>query len=260
MENAHILRKKMREGAAFGACITFSDATVTEALSGVLDFVWIDAEHGPFSLEVIQAHVMATKGTQAAALVRVAWNDPVLIKPVLDLGADGIIAPMVRSAEEARSLVSACRYPPDGIRGFGPRRPSKYGKEMNAEFCRSANEAVIPIAQIEHIDAINNIEQILAVPGLGAVLMGPFDLSGSMGYMAQPNHPEVIRATDRVVEQAKKAGVFAGMGVTDDPEAVRRWVAKGVSMLCIPPDFMLVKRSAQQYADAIRSALRAAGA
>jgi 2-keto-3-deoxy-L-rhamnonate aldolase RhmA len=253
-----VLREKLRKGTVcIGSAISFGDATVTEALCNYLDFIWVDMEHVPFSLETVQAHMMATKGSTVAPLVRVPWNDPVLIKPVLDMGAAGVIAPMVCTADEAARLVSACLYPPQGIRGFGPRRPSNYGLSMTPEFCQEANASVFPIAQIEHKTAIKNINGILATPGLAAVMIGPFDLSGSMGYPAQPNHPKVLAAIEHVIARALKAKVFVGMGITDDPDSVRQWIDKGVSMLFIPPDYMLMLRAAKQFVDVIREQERA---
>ena len=195
---------------------------------------------------------MATKGSDAAPLVRVPWNDPILIKPILDAGAAGIIAPMVCSAQEARRLVSACLYPPEGIRGFGPRRPSNYGQSMNPEFCRTANSTIIPIAQIEHIDAVNNIDGILSVPGIVAILIGPFDLAGSMGHSGDPSHLEVRQAVDKVIAAACRKGIYVGMGVTDDPKSCVALIKKGVSWICIPPDYMLMLRSAKQFLAAVR--------
>ena len=128
----------MRRGeVCLGTAISFSDPTVTEALCNVLDFVWIDTEHNPLSLEDVQGHIMATKGTDVLPLVRVPWNDPVLIKPILDIGAAGVIVPMIRTADDVRLAVAACRYPPEGIRGFGPRRPSNYARLGGPEFCKA---------------------------------------------------------------------------------------------------------------------------
>ena len=253
MQDGNVLRAKLKNKTiCVGAAITFADATVTEALCNYLDFIWVDMEHIPFSLETVQAHMIATKGTQTVPLVRVAWNDPVLIKPVLDIGAAGVIAPMVCTAEEAARLVMACMYPPQGIRGFGPRRPANYGLSMTPQFCQEANASIFPIAQIEHITAVENIQAILATPGLAAVMIGPFDLSGSMGYPAQPHHPKVLDAIDHVIAQAHKAQISVGMGVTDDPDSVRKWIDKGVSMLFIPPDYMLMLQAARQFVDVIR--------
>jgi 2-keto-3-deoxy-L-rhamnonate aldolase RhmA len=253
VQSANVLRSKLKNKTiCVGAAITFGDATVTEALCNYLDFIWVDMEHVPFSLETVQAHMIATKGTDVAPLVRVPSNDPVLIKPVLDIGAVGVIAPMVCTAEEAARLVAACLYPPQGIRGFGPRRPANYGLSMTPQFCQEANKSIFPIAQIEHIKAVENIKSILATPGIAAVMIGPFDLAGSMGYPAQPHHPKVLEAIDRVIAEANKAQVFVGMGVTDDPASVRKWIDKGVSLLFIPPDYMLMLQAARQFIEVIR--------
>jgi len=209
-------------------------------------------EHVPYSLETVQSHIMATKGSNTVPIVRVPYNDPNIIKPVLDIGAAGVIAPMVCTAEEAARLVSACLYPPQGIRGFGPRRPANYGLSMTPDFCQKANDSIFPIAQIEHATAIKNVDAVLATPGLSAVMIGPFDLSGSMGYTAQPNHPKVLEAIDHVIERANRANVIVGMGVTDDPDSLRRWIDKGVKLLFIPPDYMLMLKATREYVDVIR--------
>jgi len=254
LENAIKFREKLQRGiVCVGSAVTFSDSAVTEALASILDFVWIDSEHGPLSIESVQGHVMAIKGSDAAALVRVPWNDPVLIKPALDVGAAGVIAPMVCTADDARRLVAACLYPPEGIRGYGPRRPSNYGQVDSRTLCKPANAAIMPIAQIEHINAVNNIEEILAVPGIAAILIGPFDLAGSMGHSGDPTHPEVQRAIDTVIAAARKEKIFVGMGVTDDPRSSESLIRKGVSWICIAPDFMLLLKAAKEFVAAIRS-------
>ena len=244
MENAKKFREKLRRGQIpLGCGVSFTDPTVSELFSHVLDFVWIDMEHNALSLETVQAHIMATKGSDAAALVRVPWNDPVLIKPVLDIGADGIIAPLVRSAEEVRLAVAACRYPPEGIRGFGPRRPIQYGRTGDADYCRRANEEIISIVQIEHIDAVNAIDEIVKVPGLTAIVVGANDLAGSMGHMGNPQHPEVQGAIESVVNKAGEAGVSPGIGIADDPEALMAWVSKGVQWVQVGVDWAHLARA-----------------
>src|SRR5262249_39670864 len=128
-------REKMLRGeVCFGTAITYYDPAISETLIEDLDFIWIDAEHNAMSLETIQLHLMAVRGTTTFPVVRVAWNDPVLLKPVLDIGAPGVIVPLIRTADDARLAVSACRYPPEGIRGFGPRRAARYGRDGGAEY------------------------------------------------------------------------------------------------------------------------------
>jgi 2-keto-3-deoxy-L-rhamnonate aldolase RhmA len=246
-------REKLAAGqTCLGTVITFTDATVTEMLTQVLDFVWIDMEHNALSLETVQAHLMATKGSDTTALVRVPWNDPVLIKPVLDIGAAGIIVPLIRSPEEARCAVAACLYPPEGIRGFGPRRASNFGELGGPEFCRAANASVIPIVQIEHIDAVESIDEILAVPGLASIVFGPNDLAGSMGLTGEPRHPDVLDAIDGVIAKARRAGVPIGIGVGDDPDQLSDWIARGVQWLAMGGDCSLLLRAAKQLVAALR--------
>jgi 2-keto-3-deoxy-L-rhamnonate aldolase RhmA len=252
MENANKFRDKVRNGEpCLGMGITFADATVTEALCSTLDFVWIDMEHTALSLESVQGHIMATRGSNTAPLVRVRWNDPVLIKPVLDMGAAGVVVPMVRNAEEATRAVASCLYPPEGIRGFGPRRPSDYGRHFGPEFCSSANRSVMIIAQIEHKEAIENIDEILAVPGLTGIVFGPYDLSGSMGHMAQPSHREVVQAMEMVLAKARKTKLLVGTGVGDARQA-KEWLDKGVNWLLLGVDFRLLVSATSDLASAVR--------
>jgi len=244
---------KMEKGKlCLGTGITFSDPTVTEALSSQLDFVWIDAEHAPFSLETIQGHIMATQGTDAMPLVRVPWNDPVLIKPILDMGAAGVIVPWIRTVEDARRAIAACRYPPEGVRGYGPRRPSRYGTFGGPDFCREQNESVLAILQIEHIEAVRSITEILALPGLRAVVLGLNDLAGSMGLTGQPRHPSVLEAAETVVKEARKAGVFPGISIGDHAEQLIEWARKGVQWLCIGVDYMLLIHGLEKVTTRIR--------
>lgn len=256
MESAKKFRAKLQQGrVCLGAVVSFNDPTITEAMASVLDFVWIDAEHSPMSLETVQAHVMATNGSDATPLVRVPWNDPVLIKPVLDLGAAGVIVPLVRNADDVRRAVAACRYPPDGVRGFGPRRPSHYGRQGGPEFCKAENESIITIAQIEHADAVANLDEILAVPGLTGIVMGPNDLAGSMGHTGDPKHPEVVAAIELVLAKAMRAGVPGGMGFGGEVETLLGWIAKGARWTTIGADFQLLMRSVTQLATQVRERL-----
>src|SRR6202451_2088998 len=165
-------REKMLRGeVCLGTTITFTDPAVTESLADDLDFVWIDAEHNALSLETIQLHLMAVRNSTTFPVVRVAWNDPVLLKPVLDIGAPGVVVPLIRTPEDARLAVAACLYPPEGVRGFGPRRASRFGREGGPEFCRQANETIMVNVQIEHAEAVRNADAILAAEGLSGIVI-----------------------------------------------------------------------------------------
>jgi 2-keto-3-deoxy-L-rhamnonate aldolase RhmA len=256
MKNNGEFREKLRRGrVCLGTCITFSDPTVTEALCGLLDFVWIDMEHNPLTLEAVQGHVMATNGSATTPVVRVPWNDPVLIKPVLDLGAAGVIVPLVRNAEEAGRAVAACLYPPAGIRGYGPRRPSDYGRLSGPEFCRAANENVMVIIQVEHIDAVNDIDAILAVPGVTTVVLGPNDLAGSMGLIGEPQRPEVVAAIETVIAAGRRHGIPVGVATGTDPRLLAQWVGKGAQWLVMGNDVAHLVQAATEVTERVRARL-----
>ena len=252
MDNAQKFKDKISQGQiCLGTGITFTDPTVTEALCSFLDFLWIDMEHNALSLETVQSHIMATKGSDAAPIVRVPWNDAVLIKPVLDIGAAGIVVPMVRTAEEAFRAVQACRYPPEGVRGIGPRRPY-YGQMDFREFWRKANATLLTIVQIEHIDAVNNLDQILTVPGINSLVLGPMDLSASMGHTGEPQHPDVLHAIDSVISRARHARLAVGVGSADEPKGLMKWIEKGVQWLQMGNDYTLMLRAVQQISKSVR--------
>lgn len=148
--------------------------------------------------------------------------------------------------------MAACLYPPEGLRGFGPRRPSRYGKLGGPEFCAAANRTVLPILQIEHAEAVQNIDAILAVPGIATIVFGPNDLSGSLGHMGNPGHPNVQRAIDHVIARARKAGITVGVGTGDDPAALATWAERGVQWLTMGSDCTLLARAARLLAAELR--------
>jgi 2-dehydro-3-deoxyglucarate aldolase/4-hydroxy-2-oxoheptanedioate aldolase len=258
MQNAQTFRDKIAAGhTCLGAFITTTDPTITEALCGVSDFVWVDMEHNAMSLETVQGHLMATKGSDTATLVRVLWNDMALIKPVLDIGADGVIVPWVRTAEDVRQAVAACRYPPEGLRGYGPRRASGYGKIGPQEFCQLANRTVIIVVQVEHVDAVRNLDEILAVPGLTSIVIGPNDLAGSMGYMGQPAHPEVVGVMESILAKARQTSVWASISVSGGPEVQAKWARSGAQWLPIGGDIGYMLGMARQSGGRLRELLAA---
>ena len=257
MENAGYFKDKIRSGElCIGTNITFTDPTATEALCRMFDYVWIDMEHNALPLETVQGHIMATKGSRTTPLVRVPWNDPVMIKPVLDIGAAGVIVPMIRTAEDVRLAVSACRYPPDGIRGYGPRRGSNFGDLEGPDFCRMANETIIAIVQIEHIEAVNNLDEILAVPGLTGICVGPMDLAGVDGPQRNPRHPDVLSTIKTVIEKTRKTDVFAGVAFGDDLEQHAKWVEQGVQWVSVASDIRLMRRAADESRRGLLDALK----
>jgi 2-keto-3-deoxy-L-rhamnonate aldolase RhmA len=253
MESANRFRDKARNGVCLGVSVSFTDPTVSEVLCGAgLDFLWIDMEHAALSLEVAQAHIMAAELAGTAPIVRVPWNDAVSIKQVLDLGAAGIIVPMVRTAEEARQAVAACRYPPEGVRGYGPRRSSHYGRMPWAAVSEYANRSVLAVVQIEHIDAVQNLDDILDVPGLDGIYLGTGDLALSMGILPETAHPDVEDAIATVIRKARQKNVLAGLSVEDDVDGTLKRIEEGVQWLALGDDFRLLARLIDRLVAGIR--------
>ena len=239
------LFEKLEKGqVSVGAIVTMSDLVVSELAGDCgMDFVWIDAEHAPHTLQDVQRHLIALRGTGCAGLVRVRAGDPMLIKPYLDLAPDGIIVPMVNTPEQAEAAVAACRYPKAGIRGCGVRRAVRYGAVDFFDYVKLSERWPLVICQIEHIDAVKNLDKILAVPGVDSFCIGPCDLSGSMGCLNRMDDPELNKVIDEVALKIKKAGKFLGTAAGDFP----RWKRRGVDWFAGVSDWGAMAAGLRQF-------------
>jgi 4-hydroxy-2-oxoheptanedioate aldolase len=237
---------------AIGTLVQLPSPPVVEVLAQAgFDWLLIDTEHGPIDAERLQAMVRATSETPVTPIARVASNLDWLAKRALDAGALGIMMPGVNSAEEALAAVQAVRYPPAGKRGFGPTFAGLRWGLTSAEYVQRANDAVMAIVQIEHADAVARIDQILAVPGIDLALIGPYDLSGSMGLLGQVSHPEVQEAIDRVLKAAMRANVPAGIfGVAADE--INRYLAQGFRAILVGADTGLLAAGARNILGQIK--------
>ena len=226
METRNRLFDNLAAGrTSIGSVTTMSDLVASELAGDCgMDFVWIDAEHAPHTVRDVQSHLIALRGTGCAGLVRVRADEPMLIKPYLDLAPDGIIVPMVNTPELAEAAVAACRYPPTGVRGCGVRRAVRYGAVDFFDYLKASERWPLVICQIEHIDAVRNLDKILKVPGVDSFCIGPCDLSGSMGRLNQMDDPELNRVIDEVALKIKKAGKWLGTAAG----GFRRWKERGV--------------------------------
>jgi 2-keto-3-deoxy-L-rhamnonate aldolase RhmA len=239
------LKKRLQAGeVTIGGWLSFSSADAAEIMAGVgFDWLVIDTEHAPFTLERLETVLMAFNGRSTTPIVRVPWNDRVMIKQVLDLGAEGILVPQVGSVEEAEAAIAACTYVPDGGRGFGPRRASDYYRQT-AEYIRTANTGVLVALQIEHIKAVEEIRHIAAVPGIDVIVLGPMDLSGSMGLLGQLQHPQVVAAIEKVMAEAKRVGIPVGVPIDAGPQVLLEWAARGCQFVFSCEDHSMLRRSA----------------
>ena len=230
-------RRRLRAGETLvGTTLTLTDPQVCEALAESVDFLWIDLEHSAMGPEAMRTHLMVARGRRRAVLVRVPGSDTVSIKPVLDAGAPGIVVPQVASAAEVESVVADCRYPPQGRRGFGPLVASDYGRLGGPEYPALADRSLFVSVMIERVEAVEAIDEIVAVPGLDSVVLGPNDLSGSLGLLGQVEHPDVVAAMERVIAAASARGLPVGSGMPVDLEYAAVQARRGVQWLQIGGD------------------------
>jgi len=239
LNNVEKFKAKMDKGQiCIGTCISAPDPCVSELFADTgYDFTWIDTEHNPLSGRDTLGHVMAARGTDLAPLVRVPWNDPVLIKPILEFEPAGIIIPLIRTAADAELAVKACKYPPRGIRGYGPGRGVGFGAINTQDYLKDADSKIMVIVQVEHIDAVNNLDAILDTPDLDAVALGPNDLSGSLGMLGQSENPEVAKHLDSAAKKVRDKGLYLGVATGYSPENVKRWIDKGVQWMSLNGDY-----------------------
>lgn len=178
------------------------------------DFIWIDTEHGPYASESLGAIPALSRMRGVATMIRVAWNDPALIKKAYDVGAVAVMVPQVNTPEEARKAVEYARYPPEGQRGISPSWPRITGDDW-AHVIRTANEETVLILQLESQQAYDNIDEIAAVPGFDVLLVGPMDLSASVGRPTELGSPEVQAIMEDVPRRLEGTGIVAGTTMAD---------------------------------------------
>ena len=237
---------------AIGAIIQIPSAPLANLLAQVgFDWLLIDTEHGPIDTETVHVMIRATSGVNVTPTVRITQNLDWLAKRVLDSGALGVMFPNVNSGQEALAAVRAVRYPPDGSRGVGPTFAALRWGLAGEDYLKDANREVMAIVQIEHIDAVERIDEILAVPGIDLPLVGPYDLSASMGLMGQVAHPKVQDAVGRVLAATQKAGVPAGIFCMTADEA-NRYIEQGFRAILVGVDTAFLMAGAKATLDQIR--------
>ncbi len=233
-----------------GPIVSLPCADVADLLSRVgFDYLWIDLEHSPMDIGDAQILIQAAGG-RCPCIIRVPEVSEAWIKKALDTGCDGIVIPQIRSAEEARVAVAWCQYPPAGRRGAASTRAHAFGLDFRGYVAR-ANSDIAVILQVEHIDAVNGIDGLLATPGVAALFVGPFDLSGSMGLLGQVDHPEVQAAISRVVHAGTAAGMPLGLFVAS-PATAPAAIRQGFRMIALGTDASYLVGAAQAALAATR--------
>lgn len=249
-------RRRLAAGEILiGSGISLTDSQVTDAIASVVDFLWIDDEHSPISPETLRGHLLAARAHSTAAVVRVPYLHTAFIKNTLDTGAPGIIVPQIRGVEDVKEMVAACRYPPIGSRGFGPVVPSDYGRDGGPEYVKRANKSIFVCPQIEAASAVDEIEEIVAVPGIDSIALGPYDLAASFGHVADPEHPTVVQAIEHVINTSKRAGLFVGSGMPEDVDYCKIMAIRGVQWLQVGNDYRYMTRFVESMVSELRSAV-----
>ena len=256
MKRARQLLEKIHDPKApfvVGGHVFLTDPSISEAFAFFgYDFIWIDGEHGPFDKEKILSHIVYAVEGGSAAFVRVYKNDPDVIKTILDMGVDGIIIPQITTLAEAQLAIASCLYPPKGIRGFGPRRANRFNALSLDNYIKEANSSFLRILQIEHYKAVEIIDAIVDIAGLDSVMIGPMDLSSSMGLLGQPLHPKVLEMGKRVIRAAKKKGIACGVSIGPDRTFIKTWKDLGVDYISCGDDISFLHMGAQQTIKACR--------
>lgn len=233
-----------------GTLATMASSNIAELLARVgFDFVWIDSEHGPAGFMEIQSMIRAV-GDRCPTVVRVPCSDDVWIKKALDAGCDGIVVPQVNSAEQARRVVSSCFYPPKGTRSVGVTRAHGFGLSLD-DYLRDANNRISVIVEVEHIEAVRHVDEIAAVDGIDAIFVGPFDLSGSLGVLAEINHEQVRRAVAEVLDSCARHDLPVGFFCVDS-HAAREAIAAGFTMIALGMDAVFLSQAASSELEAVR--------
>jgi len=240
------VKAKLKAGeVALGSWLSCGHPLSAEVMAHVgFDWLVVDTEHAAIGIETAERMLQAISTTDAVPLVRVAWNDIAMIKWALDSGAYGVVVPFVSSREDAERAVAYCKYPPLGIRGVGGARRSLYA---GPGYFEHANDELMIIAQIETMAAVDNIDEILSVPGIDVFFVGPNDLSASMGQMPDGDSrtPEFLAVLERLVAAGRRKGVAPGIWCSS-PEVARERVEMGFRFVDISADLGFISRGARE--------------
>ena len=251
------LRSMLAEGQpCIGAQMRSGSPALAELFGCAgFDFLVFDAEHSPQTPPMILAQIQALASTPATPIIRVAANDPTGFGIYLDMGVGGILAPLVKTPEEVEAGARACRYPPVGTRGYGPDRAARYG--FDADYFDEANDNVLYMAIIETAEAVDAIDEIMAVDGLDTYFVGPFDLSISLGVPRQFDHPRFLDAVEKVFAAAQRAGKPAGVNPDVGEDAVTSLsepLEKGYRMVLVDGDVWMLEAATRNVVGAFSEA------
>ncbi len=242
------LKQKLKNNElTLGSWVTIGHPSIIDIMASA-GFEWlvIDMEHTSIDLTMAHNLIATIQANGMKALVRVSKNEEVIIKRILDMGADGIVVPMVKSREDALEAIDYAKYPPVGKRGVGLFRAQKYGLGFD-EYKKWVNDELVIIAQIEHYEAVEKIEEIITTDGIDAVIIGPYDLSGSMGYPGKYDREDVKKGIKKVLDACSKNNIPSGFHVIEsDPSKLNERIEQGCTFLAYSLDFFFLGDSARE--------------
>ncbi|MBH2862992.1 4-hydroxy-2-oxoheptanedioate aldolase [Serratia marcescens] len=237
--------KRPQIGLWLGLCSSYS----AELLAGAgFDWLLIDGEHAPNNVQTVLGQLQAVAPYPSQPVVRPPWNDAVIIKQLLDVGAQTLLIPMIQNAEQARDAVRATRYPPHGVRGVGSALARASRGNRVPDYLQQADEQMCVLVQIETREAVKNLDAILQVEGVDGVFIGPADLSADMGFAGNPQHPEVQRTIDDAIARIRAAGKAPGILMANKALA-QRYLEAGALFVAVGVDTTLLARAAEALAD-----------
>ena len=252
----NLFKKAMAEKRAqIGLWVGLADGYAAEILAGTgYDWLLVDGEHAPNDVRSVLAQLQGISSawsalpegaTRPQPIVRVPVGDTTLLKQYLDIGAQTLLVPMVDTAEQAARMVQGMRYPPEGIRGMGSALARASRWQAYPDYLHEANAQTCLLVQAETVEAMRNLDAIAATPGVDGVFIGPADLSASMGFVGQPNHPEVQAVIADAIARILKAGKAPGILSTTEEQA-RKWLAAGALFVAVGVDTIVLAAAAKQ--------------
>ena len=246
MENI-VKQKLINNQVSIGTWTMLGHTIVTEILANAgFDWVALDMEHGVINFAQVASHCQVLEGKGVVPLCRLPSIQPEYFKWALDAGAKGVIVPWVRSVEDVERSVSYAKYAPEGVRGVALTRVHGFGNSFD-DYVQYANQETLVVIMIEHIDAVNEIENILDVPGVDAVFIGPYDLSCSMKLIGQLHHPEVETACSRVLDSAIRKGVAAGLHIVEpDNGELEQRISDGYTFIALGMDVTMLNSASRR--------------
>ena len=246
-------KRALRSGQRLvGLWHSIGHTAVTEILAdSALDWILIDTEHAPNEVTDVADTLRALTGSRVAPVVRPAWNDAVLVKRLLDAGAQTLLVPYVQTAEEAARAVAAVRYPPRGVRGVAStHRSNRYGR-VQGYFARADDEMCV-LVQLETRASVEALEEIAAVDGVDGVFIGPSDLSASLGYLGEPRHPQVRLVIEDACRRALAIGKPIGILAPVEDDAAG-WFAMGFTFVAVGGDILCLRKAVDALAERFRT-------